>query len=63
MDKFSKLTIENQHIESKEDGMQIGFTIGEMADRVEGLLKSIGLVKNFAPIIYAVGHGCLLYTS
>jgi uncharacterized protein YbcC (UPF0753/DUF2309 family) len=57
MDKFSKLTIENQHIESKEDGMQIGFTIGEMADRVEGLLKSIGLVKNFAPIIYAVGHG------
>jgi uncharacterized protein YbcC (UPF0753/DUF2309 family) len=28
-----------------------------MADRVEGLLKSIGLVKDFAPIVYAVGHG------
>lgn len=57
MDKFSKLTIENHNTEIKEDGMQIGFTISEMADRVEGLLKSIGLVKDFAPIIYAVGHG------
>jgi uncharacterized protein YbcC (UPF0753/DUF2309 family) len=57
MDKFSKLTIENHNTEIKEDGMQIGFTITEMADRVEGLLKSIGLVKDFAPIIYAVGHG------
>ncbi|MBK9568278.1 MAG: DUF2309 domain-containing protein [Saprospiraceae bacterium] len=57
MDKFSKLTIENQNTNIKEDGMQIGFTISEMTDRVEGLLKSIGLVKDFAPIIYAVGHG------
>jgi len=57
MDKFSKLTIENHNTEIKEDGKQIGFTIPEMADRVEGLLKSIGLVKDFAPIVYAVGHG------
>jgi uncharacterized protein len=57
MDKFSKLTIENQNTDHKEDGLQIGFTIAEMTDRVEGLLKSIGLVKDFAPIIYAVGHG------
>ena len=57
MDKFSKLTIENHNTEIKENGMQIGFTIPEMADRVEGLLKSIGLVKDFAPIVYAVGHG------
>jgi len=57
MKKFSKLTIENNHTEDKEDGMQIGFTIEEMADRVEGMLKSIGLVKDFAPIIYAIGHG------
>jgi len=57
MDKFSKLTIENQNTNIKEDNKQIGFTIPEMADRVEGLLKSIGLVKDFAPIIYAIGHG------
>ena len=57
MDKFSKLTIENQPNAEKEDGKQVGFTIDEMADRVEGLLKSIGLVKDFAPIVYVVGHG------
>jgi uncharacterized protein len=35
----------------------VGFTIEEMATRVERLLKSIGLVKNFAPLVYVVGHG------
>ena len=57
MDKFSKLTIENDHPEKRENGLQIGFTIEEMALRVEGLLKSIGLVKDFAPLVYVVGHG------
>ena len=57
MDKFSKLTIENEHPEKRENGLQIGFTIEEMALRVEGLLKSIGLIKDFAPIVYIVGHG------
>jgi uncharacterized protein YbcC (UPF0753/DUF2309 family) len=57
MDKFSKLTIENEHPEKRENGLQIGFTIEEMAMRVDGLLKSIGLVKDFAPIVYVVGHG------
>lgn len=57
MDKVSKLTIENRSPDDKENGLQIGFTIPEMVQRVEGLLKSIGLVKNFAPIVYMVGHG------
>jgi uncharacterized protein len=57
MDKFSRLTIENDDAATQEDGMQIGFSVPEMADRVEGLLKSIGLVSDFAPLIYAVGHG------
>jgi len=56
MDKFSKLTIENEHSE-KENGLQIGFTVEEMANRVEALLKSIGLVKNFGSIVYLIGHG------
>jgi len=56
-DQFAKLTIENENINDKVDGMQVGFTVTEMANRVEGLLKSIGLVKDFAPIVYAVGHG------
>ena len=57
MDKFSKLTIENKHTDHQENGLQIGFTIEEMAIRVENVLKSIGLVKDFAPIVYVVGHG------
>lgn len=57
MDKFSKLTIENKNPEDRENDLQIGFTIQEMADRAEGLLKSIGLVKDFAPVVYLIGHG------
>ena len=57
MDKFSRLTIENAHPDNKENGLQIGFTFEEMANRAEGLLKSIGLVRDFAPIVYIIGHG------
>jgi uncharacterized protein len=57
MDKFSSLSIENTNPDDKENGLQIGFTIEEMAQRVESLLKSIGLVKDFAPIVYVIGHG------
>lgn len=57
MDKFSRLTIENRNKQQMENGLQIGFTIEEMADRVERLLKSIGLVKDFASIVYVIGHG------
>lgn len=57
MDKHAILTIENQNGEVNEDGLQIGFSIEEMADRLEELLRSIGLVDNFSTLIYAVGHG------
>ncbi len=57
MDKNSKLSIENTPPNDKEGDLQIGFSIDEMTDRVEGLLKSTGLVDNFSNIIYAVGHG------
>jgi uncharacterized protein YbcC (UPF0753/DUF2309 family) len=57
MDRFSTLTIENKHVNHHENDLQIGFTIDEMAVRVENLLKSIGLVDNFAPIVYVIGHG------
>ncbi|AMA48490.1 MULTISPECIES: YbcC family protein [Flavobacterium] len=52
----SQLVIENDN-GVQQDGLQVGFTVEEMATRVEGLLRSIGLVKNFAPIVYVVGHG------
>lgn len=53
----AELTFENKSGEKTPDGLQIGFTITEMTDRLEGLLKSIGLVQDFAPLIYIVGHG------
>lgn len=53
----SELSIQHQQTDPDENGLQVGFTIEQMADRVEALLKSIGLVKNFAPIVYSVGHG------
>jgi uncharacterized protein YbcC (UPF0753/DUF2309 family) len=57
MDSGSRLTFENTNTEHKENGLQVGFTIEEMAQRVEALLRSVGLVKDFAPIVYMIGHG------
>lgn len=57
MDQFSDLTIENKSLTDVENNLQIGFTVEEMATRVEGLLKSIGLVNDFAPLVYILGHG------
>lgn len=54
MDPKAKLTF--QYEGNKEGDLQIGYTISEMADRAEALLKSIGLV-DFAPLVYFIGHG------
>jgi hypothetical protein len=56
MDKVSSLTVEHKH-HHFEDGLQVGFTVEEMATRVENLLKSIGMVSHFSSLIYVVGHG------
>jgi uncharacterized protein len=52
-----KLQIECTNPDIKENDLQLGFTIPEMATRVEALLRGIGMVKNFAPIVYIVAHG------
>jgi uncharacterized protein len=57
MDKGSKLTIENKNPGQRENDLQVGFTVIEMVDRVEGLLKSIGVTEHFAQIVYILGHG------
>lgn len=57
MHKDSQLTIENKNSEDRENDLQIGFTIEEMASRVEGLLRGIGMIKEFAPIVYVIAHG------
>jgi uncharacterized protein YbcC (UPF0753/DUF2309 family) len=56
-DASAQLTIENSHTEDRENGLQIGFTIAEMTVRVEAQLRGIGLLKDFAPIVYVIAHG------
>ena len=57
MDVKGKLLIENTGLDQRENDLQIGYTIDEMVVIVESLLKGIGLVDNFASIIYIVAHG------
>lgn len=57
MHEHSQLTIACRNPEHKEKGLQLGFTVEEMADRAEGVLRSIGMVSRFAPLVYVIGHG------
>lgn len=57
MDKNGKLQIEANENAKQVHSLQLGFSISEMSNRMEGLLKSIGLTENFAPLIYIIGHG------
>jgi uncharacterized protein YbcC (UPF0753/DUF2309 family) len=57
MDIEADLIIENKSLDDRENNLQIGFTIEEMADRVENLLKGIALINNFSSIVYVIGHG------
>ncbi|MEJ7587844.1 MAG: DUF2309 domain-containing protein [Ferruginibacter sp.] len=57
MNGKGKLTVENKDAGQRENNLQVGFTLTEMATRVASLLNGIGLTRNFAPIIYVVAHG------
>lgn len=57
MDRQSALTIENKNIDDTENGLQIGYTVEEMTTRAENFLKGIGLIREFAPLVYIVAHG------
>jgi uncharacterized protein len=57
MDKYSKLTIECGDHPVTQNGLQVGYSIDEMVTRVYTMLHSIGLVKDFASVVYIVGHG------
>lgn len=57
MDPSAELTIVHTGEKDEEKGLQVGFTVEEMADRVEKSLRCIGLVGNFSPIVYVIGHG------
>ena len=55
VDEQAKLTVAfaGEH----EHGVQIGYTLDEMADRVASVLTTTGLTSGFAPRVYVIGHG------
>jgi uncharacterized protein YbcC (UPF0753/DUF2309 family) len=53
----TSLQIEYSEEIQNENGLQVGFKIEEMVNRVEALLKSIGLVSDFSSIVYLIAHG------
>lgn len=57
MDKNGRLSVEAKKTDKSSNDLQVGFTIDEMVEKVEGLLKGIGLITDFAPLVYIVGHG------
>jgi hypothetical protein len=57
MDVNGTLLIENTDTNQIENGLQIGYTVEEMANVVQTLLRNIGMSENFAPIVYVVAHG------
>jgi uncharacterized protein len=54
-------------LESTDDvvakSIVVGFTIDEMVQRVESLLRSMGLLTGFAPLVAVIGHGSLSYNN
>ena len=54
---YSKKTKDDSQISTILGDLTTGFTVEEMAERVSGLLKTIGLTKNFARLVFLIGHG------
>ncbi|NOT86520.1 MAG: DUF2309 domain-containing protein [Methylococcaceae bacterium] len=57
VDAHTKLHLLRESEEPTEDGRLLGFSLPEMADKIEGLLRNIGLTQNFAPLVVIVAHG------
>ncbi|RIZ69614.1 MAG: DUF2309 domain-containing protein [Methylococcales bacterium] len=57
IDAHSQLHLLRESEELNEDGHLLGFSLTEMADRIGGLLRNIGLTQHFAPIVVVVAHG------
>jgi uncharacterized protein YbcC (UPF0753/DUF2309 family) len=57
LEAHSTLHLLRENDEPNEDGYLLGFSLPEMADRVGGLLRSIGLTQNFARLVLGVAHG------
>jgi uncharacterized protein YbcC (UPF0753/DUF2309 family) len=56
-DAHTHLHLLRENDEPNADGHLLGFSLSEMADRVGGLLRNIGLTENFAELVVVVAHG------
>jgi uncharacterized protein YbcC (UPF0753/DUF2309 family) len=57
VDAHTHLHLLRESDEPNADGHLLGFSLSEMADRIGGLLRNIGLTANFAPLVVVVAHG------
>lgn len=54
---MTRLQLERTHPEPGPDGEQQGFTLEEMTDIAEKVLRETGLTAEFARIVLVIGHG------
>lgn len=57
VDAHTHLHLLRESDEPTADGKMLGFSLTEMADKIEGLLRNIGLTHDFAPLVVVVAHG------
>ncbi|MDO9105996.1 MAG: DUF2309 domain-containing protein [Methylovulum sp.] len=57
VEAHTHLHLLRENDEPDADGRLLGFSFTEMADKIEGLLRNIGLTKNFAALVVVVAHG------
>jgi uncharacterized protein YbcC (UPF0753/DUF2309 family) len=51
------LTFERSAVAPADHGSGLGFNVPEMVEVAERLLREIGLVENFGPLVMVMGHG------
>ena len=55
--KGTRLRLERLTEKPGPEGDAIGFSLTEMVNMSERTLRDIGLIRNFAPLVFFVGHG------
>lgn len=57
VDTHSQLHLLRESDEPTPEGHLLGFSLTEMADKLTGLLRNIGLTDHFAPLVVVIAHG------
>lgn len=57
IDAHTQLHLLRESDVPNENGQLLGFSFTEMADKIEGLLRNIGLTQDFATLVVVVAHG------